>query len=147
MYMKILLAVCVILVIGNPCFSADKNISFTKDEFRKMKLNKDVLTMDRDSSVFLHSLALLKSGNSHEVEKFMEYQLDEIIIAAWKFKKEMNEKQQGKIMNFLHSIKSYRQEHPRNPNRKVDPTVFSQYFVEFDESYAERADKILDGLN
>jgi len=146
-YLKILATICVILAIGNPCFSADQNISFTKDEFRKMNLNKNVLTMDRDSSIFLHSLAMLKSGNGHEVEEFMEYQLDEIVIAAWKFKEEMNKKQQDRIMNFLHSIKSYRKEHPRDPNRKIDPTVFSQYFAEFDETYAERADKILGSIN
>jgi hypothetical protein len=129
------------------CFSADGEITFTKEALRERNLNINFLTMDRDSSVFLHSLSLLNSGNSQDVANYMEYQLDEIIIAAWTFKDEFTEKRQMQTIDFLRQIKVYRELHPRDPSTQIDPTEFSKYFGEFDPSYAERADNILESIN
>jgi len=143
--LRVVVAVCCLLIMSNPSYSAGKE-SYTKQEFEKIRFTQQVLILDRDSSVFLHSLNLIKSGNSHELEKFMEYQLDEIIIAAWKFKKEMSPKQEKRTMDFLQEIKEYRTKYPRDKTMKVDPTKFTNFFGPFDDSYAERADKILDNI-
>jgi len=135
-----------LVAFASPCYSSEETITLTKEQYRQLQFNQNFFLMARDGSVFLHSLVLLKSGNSQEVENFMDYQLDEIIIAAWKFKGELSEKQQEKIDKFLHDIKAYRQQHPRDQDTQVDPTLFSEYYIEFDKTYAERADKILESI-
>jgi F0F1-type ATP synthase gamma subunit len=112
-----------------------------------MSLTKNFLFMVRDSSVLLHSLAEMESGNTHLVQNFMEYQLDEIIIAALNFKDEFTAKKQCQTMEFLKQIKAYRAEHPRDPNMQINPPNFSEYYTEFDPSYAKRADLILEAIH
>jgi len=145
-YAKALVVFFFLVAFVSPCYSSEETITLTRDQYRRLMLSQNLFLMDRDSSLFLYSLGLLKSGNSQEVANFMDYQLDEIIVAAWKFKDELSEKQQEKIDKFLHDIKAYRQEHPRDPDAQVDPTLFSKYYIEFDKTYAERADKILESI-
>lgn len=145
MKLKLLATIALLLFLWTPCYSKDQK-SFSQHQLAQVKFNYNVLMMARDSSIYLHSLRLLKNGGSAEVANFMEYQLDEIVCSAWKFMGEMNPSQKKLTMGFLHEIKQHRAQHPRPEDMRVDPTKFSKYFEPFNASYAVRADKILQDL-
>jgi hypothetical protein len=102
--------------------------------------------MERDASMFLHSLVLMKAGNGVDVQNFMEHKIDEIVCAAWEQQEKMTPGQKKRVMTFLQEIKAYRAKHPRVAGTVVDPEQFSKYFMPFDASYAQRADTILASL-
>jgi len=146
-FIKSIAVLILLLLAANPCFSSSEEL-ITKEQHNQTLFNFNILNMDRDASVFLHSLKVLRQEIAGtEVANFMEYQLDEIVCAADKFMEEMNPHQKKLTLNFLKDIKEYRAKYPRSKNIRVDPTKFSNHFEPFNESYAERADRILATLN
>lgn len=139
---KAIVIASILLLSSLPTFA-----SSGQDDLKKQtQLSSNVLYMDRDAATFLHSLVLMKNGNSMGVQNFMEYKLDEIVCAAWQQLEEMNPGQKKRTMAFLHEIKAYRAENPRAAGTVVDPEQFSKYFMPFDPGCAQRADAILAGL-
>ena len=139
---KAIVIASILLLSSLPAFA-----SSGRDDLKKQtQLSSNVLYMDRDAAMFLHSLALMKSGDVMGVQKFMEYKLDEIVCAAWEQLDEMNPGQKKRTMAFLQEIKAYRAENPRVAGTIVDPEQFSKFFMPFDPSCAQRADAILAGL-
>ena len=146
-FLKMIAPIGILLLLTNPCFSSNKEY-ISKQLHQQTLFNHSVLNMARDTSVFLHSLGVLRQENAGvEVVNFMEYQLDEIVCAAEKFTDKMNPPQKKLTLKFLNEIKEYRTKYPRQKNIQIDPTKFSNYFEPFNNSYAERADKTLGALN
>lgn len=146
-FLKMIVAIGFLLLLINPCFSSNEEY-ISKDLHQATLFSQNVLNMDRDTSVFLHSLSVLRAENAGaEVVHFMEYQLDEIVCAAGQFIDEMSPSQKKSTLKFLREIKEYRTKYPRQRNVRIDPTKFSKYFEPFNKSYADRADKILAALN
>jgi len=146
-FVKSIAVLILLLLVATPCFSSSEEL-ITREQHNQTLFNFNILNMDRDTSVFLHSLRVLRQENAGtEVANFMEYQLDEIVCAADKFMGEMNPYQKKLTLKFLKNIKEYRAKYPRSKIIRVDPTKFSNYFEPFNESYAERADRILATLN
>ena len=146
-FLKMLAPITILLLLANPCFSSNEE-AISRELHRQTLFNQTVLTLDRDSSVFLYSLSVLKKECAgEEVVNFMEYKLDEIVCAADKFMNKMNPLQQKIAVRFLNEIKEYRAKHPRQEGSQIDPTKFSEYFEPFNKTFARRADKILGSLN
>lgn len=142
-FQKILTSIGILLFLTNPCFSSDDEY-VSKELYQQTIFNHSILNIARDSSVFLHSLKILRQENAGaEVANFMEYQLDEIVCAIEKFDNKMNPSHKKLTQNVLSDIKKYRAEYPRNKPIEIDPTKFSKYFGPFDKTYAERAGEIL----
>jgi hypothetical protein len=139
---KTIIVASFLLIVSLPAFAASSQEAAQDQK----TFNHNVLSMDRDASVFLHSLALLKAENGKDVQNFMEYKLDEIVCAAWEMQEKMNPSQKKQTMAFLQEIKAYRAKNPRVAGMTVDPQKFSEYYEPFNSSYAQRADEILAGL-
>jgi hypothetical protein len=139
---KAIVIASVLLISSLPAFAASE-----QDDLRKQaQLNGNVLYMERDASMFLHSLVLMKAGDGMDVQNFMEHKIDEIVCAAWEQQDKMTPGQKKRVMAFLQEIKAYRAKNPRVAGTVVDPEKFSKYFMPFDATAAQRADATLAGL-
>jgi hypothetical protein len=129
----------VLLLSSLPALAASGQDNLQK----QTKINNNVLYMDRDAAMFLHSLVLMKAGDGMGVQNFMEYKLDEIVCAAWEQLDELNPGQKKWTMEFLQEIKAYRAKNPRDGGTIVDPQKFYKNFEPYSASFSQRADEIL----
>lgn len=109
----------------------------------QVAFNYSILQTVKDSEVFLYILSALKKGNSESVEKFLEYQLDEIVYGLSLKNGQLNKYQQTMAQKALHKIKQYRLKYPRSFKDKSDPALVSQFLGEEDPNIPVESDKIL----
>ena len=138
-FQRAILILSVLFCSCLPTFAADSQKSIPK----QVAFNINFLEMDRDAYIFLHSLELMKNGNSRDVQNYMEYMLDAIVCAAWDKQEEMHEGQKKRAMEALRGIKEYRAKNPRGSSMAVDTQQFYKYNEPYTASYSQRADEIL----
>lgn len=136
---KTIVIVSVLLFSCLPTFADDSQPSLVS----QVKFNIGVIESNSDASMFLHSISLINDGDVTDVKNFMEYRLDEFVCASWENLEKMNQVQKKWTTEALHKIKKHRETNPRVVGTVVDPEQFYKYFMQFDPSYAQRADEIL----
>jgi hypothetical protein len=109
----------------------------------QVKFNYGTLQTLKDSDLFLYILTELKKGETSNVEKFLEYQLDEVVKGLHSQADNYNKAQSAFADAALQSIKQYRLEHPRNFNDRSDPTSVSRYLMEESPEVPLEAARIL----
>lgn len=135
-----------LLLVGTTLLLAKVSLAETgneKDLARRVTFNYGILQTVKDSEVFLYILNELHNGNPDNVERFIEYQLDEMVVGLSQKMDKCNAYQKIQSHAALQKIMQYRMEYPRNFEEKSNPPSVSQFLMEENSDIPIQANEIL----